>query len=249
MNLQLIGVLKELKWSEYETKVYATLVEKGAMRPQDLVNDIDIPSGRVYDVLTGLTKKGAVVQVDNKPAIYDAQNPRMVLRTLVSDLEKNIDEALKKVEPAWEKRVGALNNETVSSWAVRGRRGIETQIRSLINQTEQSLLFCDTDISWMGKKDLKQIKKLSDENKEIKIISTKYFREELENLSSLKINTLIGKDLSSYYIFDRKIALLKMSDNSSASIIKDEKFVTKMLKDFEKDNKSSKKVVVKEVVG
>lgn len=249
MKEQLKEVLKELKWLEYESIAYAALVEKGAMYPNDIVDETGIPSGRIYDILKSLEKRGAVIQIEDRPKKYDAQNPRLVLTTHFDKLEKSISKVLPTAEQVWERRAVTINeDEETHAWTVKGRRGIVTQIRGLMEKTKNSVIISDKDVSWIGKRDLKIIKSLIEKNTSIKIISSATFREDLENLNSMKVETKAGDAMSDYYIFDESIVLIKVGEPPSGVVIKEKQFVKKMIQDFEKDFKKAKKIKPKELV-
>ena len=245
MEEQLRDVLKELKWTEYESTAYAALVDRGAMNPTDVIDYTDIPSGRIYDTLKSLEKRGAVIQIDDRPKLYDAQNPRIVLNTHFQSLEQKIANTLKNAEEAWEHRVQTINNNNeIHAWSVRGRRGISIQLRSFMESCKKSVLIVDRDISWIGRRDDKIIRNLIQNNVEVKIISSASFRENLEHLNSLQVETKWGDLSSDYYIIDDSLVMLKVGNPPSGVVIREETFLKKMIKDFNKDFKIGKKVIV-----
>ena len=94
---QLKDVLKSLKWTEGQTLVYCTLVEKGAMKPADLVIHAGVAQGKIYSILEELERsKGAVIKFGSRPTKYDAQNPRHVLNKIISDVEQMKESALQQ---------------------------------------------------------------------------------------------------------------------------------------------------------
>lgn len=248
MQEQLREVLKILKWSEYEIDAYATLVEKGAMSPQDLVYEAEIPIGRIYDVLNSLTRRGAVIEDTSRPKTVDAQNPRMVLYGELDNIEKKAERALTSAEQSWERRTSTINHDNSSAWTVKGPRGLITQVRNIMKDAETSLIICDENISWLGKIDHKVIRRLVHAKKDVRILSSSSFAEELENLASLGIKVRMNNKFSSCYIIDKSIVVLKMGNPATGIVIRDKAFVEKTLESFEKDFKASKEVTAKEFV-
>lgn len=249
MLQQLQEVLKGLKWTKYEISAYAALVEKGAMTPAELSQDTDIASGRIYDVLRSLEKRGALIEVGDKPKVYDAQNPRNILYSELTKLEKEIDKALQSAEQAWEKRANSVTNNNAEIWAVRGSRAIVNQLRGLMHPELASLFICDYDLSWLGKRDHKILKKMASEKKDVRIISQAGFTEDLEYLDSLGVSVKIGEDrLAECYILDRNIAIIKVGNPPSGIVVKEKGMVEKTTREFEKDFKACKRVEVKKFV-
>lgn len=245
---QLRDVLKALKWPDYDITVYATLVEKGAMSPKDLVYETDVPSGRIYDVLKSLEKRGALIEIESKPKICDAQHPRMVLSGELDAIEKKVDKALVSAEQSWEKRSNTIANNNESAWTVRGAKGIVTQLRELMQNISESVILCDDDINWLGKRDYKIIRNIIKAKKEVKILSSSVFSEVLEDLSSYGIEVKTKDKISTCYIIDRTIVLLKFGNPPSGVVIRNKPFVKKIIDDFERDFKAAKKVTAKELV-
>lgn len=248
MLQQLREVLKGLKWTEYDIAAYATLVEKGAMTPPELSKDTDIASGRIYDVLRSLEKRGAVIEVGEKPKLYDAQNPRNILFGELTKIEKEIEKALPSAEQAWEKRANALTNSDAEVWTVRGMKGIVNQFRGLLREDLSSLLICDSDLSWLGRRDYKILKKMASEKKDVRIIGQAGFMEDLEYLDSLGVNVKIGESRpSECYILDKQTVIMKVGNPPSGIVVREKVTVEKAVREFERDFKSCKKVEVKKV--
>lgn len=244
---QLRDVLKSLKWQEYEIAVYAALVEKGAMQPRDLIFEADVPSGRVYHILNLLAKRGAIVQTGSRPKSFDAQNPRKVLHTELDQIEKKVDKALQSAEQAFEKRANAITNSSESAWTVNGQRGIITQIRALTEEAKKSIVISDNDISWLGRRDFRILKKMVASGIDVKVISTMNFVEDLEHMNSLGIVTMVGQTVPDIYIIDKSIVLMKLGSPPSGLVVREQNFVNKTISDFERDFKALKRVEANEV--
>ena len=67
MLVQLKEVLKRLKWTEGQTSVYCTLVEKGAMKPADLVIHAGVAQGKIYSVPRRIGHEWCCHQIGRQP--------------------------------------------------------------------------------------------------------------------------------------------------------------------------------------
>jgi len=245
---QLRGVLRSLKWSDYETLAYATLVEKGAMTPQELVYETDIPSGRIYDIIKSLEKRGALLGEGGKPKKYDAQNPRSILFSELAMFEKEIDKALPSAEQAWEKRASSLSSGDTFAWTVQGQKAIVTQIRTLMQYNPTSLLICDSDLSWLGRRDHKILRRMISGKKDARIIGQTSFKEDLEYLDNLGVDVRINAGgCSDRCIINGSVLITKIGSPPSGLVIREIEYVRKAIQEFEKDFKASKRLEVKKV--
>ena len=69
MDADLIGKLKGLGLTEYETKAYITLLSLQKAKAAELAEASGIPRSRVYDVLNGreVPRSGSHLEIDLKP--------------------------------------------------------------------------------------------------------------------------------------------------------------------------------------
>ena len=230
---QLKKVLKLLKWTEGQASVYCTLVERGAMKPADLVIHAGVAQGKIYSVLDELyTSKGAIIKVDGRPTKYDAQSPRYVLDTLLDDVKEMKENALQQgAEEAYEKRSEQLVKET-TCWVVQGISGVMVQLHSLVGNCGSSLKISDSSLNWIGSFEHKIFNKLLREGKTLQILSESAFSEVLEDLSNNGSDVRTGTGLSSYYLIDDKTALLRFSLPDCGVVIRDDAFVQDKINQF-----------------
>ena len=240
---QLKDVLKSLKWTEGQTLVYCTLVEKGAMKPADLVIHAGVAQGKIYSILEELERsKGAVIKSGSRPTKYDAQNPRHVLNKMISDVEQMKESALQQgAEEFYEKRYDQMVEKTIC-WTVQGISGVLIQLRSFIGDCDSSLKISDPDLNWIGSSEYKILEKLLRERKTVKIIGTPVFQEVLEDLQSKGADVRMCDKLLPYYLIDDKISLMRFHLPDCGTVIKDSVFVDSKVSEFESNFKRGKKL-------
>ena len=242
---QLKDVLKRLKWTEGQASVYCTLVERGAMKPADLVVHAGVAQGKIYSILDELSEsKGAVIRLDGRPTKYDAQNPRYVLDKLFDDVRELKENALQGAEEAYEKRYAQLVQDT-TCWAVQGISGVLTQLRSLVGSCRSSLRVSDPDLSWVGTSEHKMFIKVIREEKTLQVLAGPAFTEVLEDLNNNGADVRTCERLSSYYLIDDETLLLRFSLPDCGVVIKDGAFVLDKAKQFESHFKYGSKLKTK----
>jgi sugar-specific transcriptional regulator TrmB len=71
----MIADLQPLGFTEYEAKAYLALLEKAPLTGYAVASGSGVPRSRIYEVLAGLVRQGAVVQSHGEPARYAPCRP------------------------------------------------------------------------------------------------------------------------------------------------------------------------------
>lgn len=117
--------LRDLGLSEYEKRVYRTLLRTGPTTAKELSEESEVPMGRIYDVLNGLEGIDLVrSQTASRPKRYAAVEPEAALDRLLAERRAELDEraeqyaaiadelgeqleATEPVEPFWTAELGS----------------------------------------------------------------------------------------------------------------------------------------------
>ena len=82
-KLTLVNRIKQLGFSDYETKCYLALCERSSMSVSDISKMAEIPRSNAYEALEKLLTKGMVVSIPGKNKKYAASDPEtFALKTL-----------------------------------------------------------------------------------------------------------------------------------------------------------------------
>ena len=90
----IIQIMKKYDFSEMETLVYTTLLEKGVMTGYEVSKQSGVARSKVYNVLEKLIKKNLVVVNKSEPNLYYAISSEEFLERL----EKNVNHDLEVLE-------------------------------------------------------------------------------------------------------------------------------------------------------
>ncbi|MFP4632794.1 MAG: TrmB family transcriptional regulator [Halobacteriota archaeon] len=94
-----MATLKDLGLSDYESRVYRSLLGMGSATAKELSLVSDVPMGRVYDVLGSLEKHSLVrSQESSRPKKYVAVEPETALQRLVEDKRQELNEEIQRYE-------------------------------------------------------------------------------------------------------------------------------------------------------
>ncbi|MFW9906915.1 MAG: TrmB family transcriptional regulator [Candidatus Thorarchaeota archaeon] len=82
--------LEQFGLSKYESRVYLCLLT-GDKTAKEIVENSDIPTGRIYDVLGSLESRGLTEKQDSRPKKYIAIDPTIALQKLLAKQEAKLN--------------------------------------------------------------------------------------------------------------------------------------------------------------
>ena len=144
-NIQ--NLLKRVGLNQYESAIYTSLLSNGVSTVGEIAESSRVPRSRVYDVLSGLEKKGfAIIQL-GRPVKYSAIKSGMVLDKLKQKAENEYKSQLNHLDlisTDLEKELGKLANkqdlnegEAIS--IIRGADNVNSHIKSMIASSSKKL--------------------------------------------------------------------------------------------------------------
>ncbi len=132
--------LKEFGLTEYEAKVYISLVESGTQAASELSRTASIPYSKIYEILGNLERKGWVETEQGRPSKYYPKAPSTALESSRSRLETTLNssqsDAMEELQPLYEKK-GVREKPDI--WIVRGQNNILDKIRETLGRTRREL--------------------------------------------------------------------------------------------------------------
>ncbi len=78
--------LKSVKLSNYEIKVYMTLLASNELTAREISKKSRVPTGRIYDILAQLKEKEIIEIQESHPKIYKSLSPELAFDNLISRL-------------------------------------------------------------------------------------------------------------------------------------------------------------------
>jgi sugar-specific transcriptional regulator TrmB len=88
----ILDVLSKFGMSDYEAKVYATMVILGPTKAGTISKESKVPQSKIYEVLEQLIEKQVVEFLGGRPKEFRAIPPQFGLRTLIQNREKDVSE-------------------------------------------------------------------------------------------------------------------------------------------------------------
>ncbi len=123
---QLIMQLKNMGFTEYEAKVFVSLVELGLASASDVSKHSTVPRARVYGILDQLVEKGVVLKIEREKAtLYNAIAIDLLIEQTAQNFERNLQRA----------------NEQLKQLERKKKAPVEPQVRSL-QEKESIVQYC-----------------------------------------------------------------------------------------------------------
>jgi sugar-specific transcriptional regulator TrmB len=150
--------LRELKLTEYESRVYCALVEGGALTAEEVSKASGVPLTRVYSVLESLQAKNMVVEVAGRPKKFEALQPRIAMKGYVAHMRSIMEEGLRRLEERarelstvlesiyWSKRLGPSSAEVLRQLASLGE--MESYTKLMISTAEREVRILTYLFTW-----------------------------------------------------------------------------------------------------
>jgi len=80
-------ILKEIGLTEYETRIYLSLLEIGPATPSRISEHANVPYSKIYEALNSLEEKGWIEAQSSRPRRYYPKSPTEALDAVKLRLE------------------------------------------------------------------------------------------------------------------------------------------------------------------
>lgn len=135
MVRDLVGVLGDLGFTEYEAKVYLALVKESPLTGYAVARVSGVPRSKVYEVLEGMSGRGEVLVSHGEPTRYAPQPPR----ELVASRRRQAEGALSAAEEGLERHAqGSGGGDLI--YDITGRGEVLGRLREVIGRAERRVL-------------------------------------------------------------------------------------------------------------
>ncbi|MCX8189484.1 MAG: helix-turn-helix domain-containing protein [Nitrososphaeria archaeon] len=204
--------LQEFGLSEYESKVYTTLLKCGRMKIKDIALKSGVPRTKAYGVVKSLSEKGLVEFSGKEPLYCVPVPPEEVLSKRLEEEKKRF----KKMVLVY-KKLEELKNETKlptdieeKKYTVYSMRTFQKRLKEILENTSKSVYAC---LNWWGLNVLSEhIEKINMLSKEanVKIIVGLYNDDKvIERFDSTIDVRVTGKSINvNIILFDEKTTVL-----------------------------------------
>lgn len=135
MANELVGVLGELGFTEYEAKAYLALLDGSPATGYRVAQGSGVPRSKVYEVLEGLARRGLVLVSRGETVRYAPLAPEELIRRRRREMESS----LRVAEEGLERHARGSASRAVI-WDIVGREEILERAREVAGRAGWSLL-------------------------------------------------------------------------------------------------------------
>lgn len=134
-------VLQESGLTDYETRAYLALLEKGVLTVSQVSEHAPVPYSKVYETLTSLERKGWIETEQGRPRRYYPKAPSETLATMKLQLEEKVKSwektILGELQPLYEKRE---IREKPDIWILRGELNTLAKLKEMLEKAKTELM-------------------------------------------------------------------------------------------------------------
>lgn len=134
-------VLRQVGLTEYETRTYLTLLERGVMTASEVSEYSGVPYSKVYETLNSLERKGWLEAESDRPRRYFPKAPSEALEAARLRMEDMVNGwkrvVLGELQPLYERRELL---EKPDIWILRGEFSILAKLREMLSVTRKELM-------------------------------------------------------------------------------------------------------------
>lgn len=216
-------VLREIGLTEYELRVYLSLIERGVMTASELSEHSNVPYSKIYEVLNSLERKGWIEVEHGRPSRYFPKAPIEALEATKIQIEEKIKKWERKVaeelQPIYEKRE---LREKPDIWILRGEFNIIAKIQEMIEKASSELMIAIPSFAKnLAERYSSQIlSKQERTNVKIMLMVTKDFEKSILGLLGEFVEVKVREDMfGGGIIADGKEALLILGEEKPSLVI------------------------------
>lgn len=135
MEQNLLRQVQDLGFTEYEAKAYLALLNESPASGYKVAQNSGVPRAKVYEVLSGLVRRGAVLPNYGDPVQYAPLPPE----ELVAQRRQAMESSITAAEEGLKQYVSNAANRG-AIWDIGGREQIVERAREVISRAEHDVL-------------------------------------------------------------------------------------------------------------
>ncbi|MDN4494483.1 TrmB family transcriptional regulator [Ureibacillus aquaedulcis] len=135
MKENILEILKNLNFTEYEAKAYLALLEESPLTGYAVAKNSGVPRSRIYEVLDSLVIRGDILVSPGNTPQYSPVPAKELIKSRRMKAEENFELAEKSLE-----QFEHSANDRENIWNIRGRNEILEKVKACIRSAKKRIL-------------------------------------------------------------------------------------------------------------
>lgn len=135
MKENILEILKNLNFTEYEAKAYLALLEESPLSGYAVAKNSGVPRSRIYEVLDSLVIRGDILVSPGNTPQYTAVPSKELIKSRRKKAEENFELAEKSLE-----KFEGSTNDRENIWNITGRNEILEKVKTCILSAKKRIL-------------------------------------------------------------------------------------------------------------
>ncbi|MEJ8305742.1 TrmB family transcriptional regulator [Saccharibacillus sacchari] len=135
MKPEIVKLLQDLNFTEYEAKAYLALLDKSPLSGYAVSLGSGVPRSKIYEVLGGLVDRGEVLISHEEPSLYTPLPPQELIRLKKRRAESSFEAAEAALE-----HYSFVSSNRENIWNITGADAILERAADAIERAQQRVL-------------------------------------------------------------------------------------------------------------
>lgn len=219
--IKMIGRLKELGLTEYEARVYLTLVTKGSLQGGELALNSGVPRTKVYESVRGLIKK-RLVEAYGRPRKFSAVSSPEPFEVIIEQEERKFRELKTIINEIRSMSQKTGVSSVKGSFQIINGGGIDSVVNDMLSKTKDKItLIVNSNTFGIVKKYERQLMSMRLSEVKVNAIVSPKDSELVNDASTSLLPVLVGNTIDgrSAIISDDRYMLLINEDSGTGVLV------------------------------
>ncbi|MEM3810832.1 MAG: helix-turn-helix domain-containing protein [Conexivisphaerales archaeon] len=219
--IKMIGKLKDLGLTEYEARVYLTLITKGSLQGGELAINSGVPRTKVYESVRGLIKK-KLVEAYGRPRKFSAVSSPEPFEIIIEQEERKFKELKSLISEIRSMSQKTGISSVKGSFQIINGGGIESVVNDMISKTRDKITFIvNSNTFGIIKKYERQLMSMRLSEVKVNAIVSPKDSELVNDASTSLLPVLVGNTIDgrSAIVSDDRYMLLINEDSGTGVLI------------------------------
>jgi len=213
--------LKEIGLTEYEAKVYLTLLTRGSLQGGELALSSGVPRTKVYEAVKGLIKKG-LIEAYGRPRRFSAVSNPEPFETIIEQEERRFRELKSLINDIKSMSQKTGVSSVKGSFQIINGGSLESVVNDMISKTHDKITFIlNSNTFGIVKKYERQLMSMRLSEVKVNVIVSTKDSELVNDASNSLLPVLVGNTIDgrSAVVSDGKYLLLINEDSGTGILV------------------------------